>query len=108
MDNFEEIWNNHIKSLEKKKIYSIARNAESEILEVNDRFLVRRSSIGMTGKIYKVEFKRIYDILQEKGQITRKEIVEHAQAFSSFIVAVFAQLPNVRMIARPTTLTLIR
>ncbi|MDR1699553.1 MAG: hypothetical protein LBR75_07000 [Prevotellaceae bacterium] len=106
MENFDKIWNTNIKSLENKKVYTLSENKENEILEVNDRFLKRRSSNGEVSEILKSDFYWIYDLLQERGSITRQEIQDCVGWCSSIVATVLAQLPNIQVSCSPViTLT---
>lgn len=105
-DNFDILWNQHIKPLVGKPIDTIAEKKENKIVEVTDDYLRRLSSKGNIGpKIPKTIFKEIYSCLLKKKTITRTQInTEYQGRRSSIVVAVLSKLPDIDAKVNPVRL----
>ena len=98
---FDDIWQNHIKPLKGKTIFTVS-GEENKIVNVSNDFLERKSSTGRVSQIEKNIFKTVYYRLKENKSITRDEInTEFPGRGSSIITAVFGQLSFITLTAKP-------
>ena len=98
---FDNVWENHIKPLKGRTVFTV-RGEENKIIDVNDDFLQRKSSNDVISKIEKNIFKTVYYRLKKNKSITREEInTEYPGRGSSIIIAVFGQLTFITLTAKP-------
>lgn len=95
-DWFYQIWVNHIKCLQTKKVKHLVRNSHFTITCVDDDGICIINSSGREKTIDIDTFRRTVTKFKKEGRITRKTINDNYQRRgSSVISAILATLPNV-------------
>jgi hypothetical protein len=106
MERFDDLWNEYIKPMQGKNIYTVKDKKENLIQDVTNDYLIRISSNGKKSpKISKVIFEEIYSRLSKDKQLTRTYINENYKGRrSSIIIAVLCKLPYVSFTINPIQL----
>lgn len=95
-DWFFEIWNNHIKDLERQKVKHLSRDTYITVVEVNDDGLSIVNSNGRKRDFSIDIFRYILTKLRNSGCITREEInFEYQRRGSSAISAIIVTIPGI-------------
>ncbi len=106
--SFSHLWDNYIKPLSGKTVYTIT-GKENFIIEVSNDGIKRETSNVKKGFIEIEIFEKIYNVLLNEYQISRDEINHlYPKRASAFIASVFAEVDFISYSGRPAKLSIIK
>ena len=108
MIDFEQVWQQILEiARTKKPIYTLTQKIRNDISFVNkNTIIVVSEKTGKPRKLSKRDFRKVWDYLRIRKQITCRRDEEVIVFNQRIIMSFLACLPNVRVTLRPQTLHL--